>query len=89
VIYTVLGIGAVERSWGDVNQRKSSKCAHLCIEYVEHQSVIFGAASSHKNAGTAEGVKTPHMTWASGSLALILRSSIILCHQYEYSVDGC
>jgi hypothetical protein len=60
----VLGIGAAERSWGDATQLKSDKCAHLCIDYVEHQVVICGTASLHearvihKNAQKVEGVDT-------------------------------
>jgi hypothetical protein len=63
----VIGIGAAERSWGDVKQLKSDKRAHLCIEYVERQGVIFGAASLHearvirKNAETVEGVDTTYL----------------------------
>jgi hypothetical protein len=67
VIYEVLGIGAAERSWGDVKQLKSDKRAHLCIESVEHQSVIFGTESLHearlirKNAETVEDVDTTYL----------------------------
>jgi hypothetical protein len=45
----VLGIGAAESYWGDVKQLKSDKRAHLCIEYVERQSVIFGTSSKNSN----------------------------------------
>jgi hypothetical protein len=58
----MIRIEAAERSWGDVKQLKSDNRAHLCIESVECQSVIFGASSLqeerviHKNAKTVEGV---------------------------------
>jgi hypothetical protein len=63
----VIGIGADERSWGDVKQLKSDKCAHLCIKYVDRQSVIFGAASLHEarvifnNAEKVKGVDTTYL----------------------------
>jgi hypothetical protein len=44
----VLGIGAAERSWGDVKQLKTYKRSHLVVEAIEQQSIIFGAASMHK-----------------------------------------
>jgi hypothetical protein len=44
----VLGIGAANRSWSDVLQPKTDKRSHLSVDAVEHQSIIFGAASIHK-----------------------------------------
>jgi hypothetical protein len=67
VTYNVLGIGADEHSWRAVKQLKSDNRAHLCIEYVERQSVIFGAASLHdsraicKNAEAVESMDTSNL----------------------------
>jgi hypothetical protein len=44
----VLGIGAAERSWGDVKQLKTDKRSHLSVDAIEQQSIIFEAASMHK-----------------------------------------
>jgi hypothetical protein len=63
----VIGIGAAECSWGDVKQLKSENCAHLRIESVELQSVIFStsllheARVIHKNAETMEGLDTTYL----------------------------
>jgi hypothetical protein len=57
----VLGIGAAERSWGDVKQLKTDKRSHLSVEAVEQQSIIFGAASMHKaRIGREEAEKLDH-----------------------------
>jgi hypothetical protein len=45
----VLGIGAAERSWGDVKQLKTDKRSHLSVEDIEQHNIIFGAASMHKS----------------------------------------
>jgi hypothetical protein len=57
----VLGIGAAERSWGDVKQLMTDKRSHLSVEAVEQQSIIFGAASMHKaRIGREEAEKLDH-----------------------------
>jgi hypothetical protein len=67
VTSNVLGIGCDERSWRDAKQLKSDQRAHLCIESVERQSVIFGTVPLHearvicKNAETVEVVDTTYL----------------------------
>jgi hypothetical protein len=39
----ILGIGAAERSWGDVKHLKTNKRSHLSGEKVKKQATIFGA----------------------------------------------
>jgi hypothetical protein len=57
----VLGIGAAERSWGDVKQLKTDKRSHLSVESIEQQSIIFGAVSMHKaRIGREEAEKLDH-----------------------------
>jgi hypothetical protein len=57
----VLGIGAAERSWGDIKQLETDKRSHLSVEAVEQHSIIFGAASTHKaRIGWEEAEKLDH-----------------------------
>ena len=39
-----LGIGAAERSWGDVKEIKSGERSHLSTKSVEMQSIVYTAA---------------------------------------------
>jgi hypothetical protein len=57
----VLGIGAAERSWGDVKQLKTDKRSHFSVEAVEQHIIIFGAASMHiARIGREEAEKIDH-----------------------------
>jgi len=38
----ILGIGSVERNWGEVKHLKADKCSHLSAEQVKKQATIFG-----------------------------------------------
>ena len=59
----VLGIGAAERSWGDVKHIKLGKRSHLGVESTEKRAVLYTTARINESRIKQEAMKKNDAPW--------------------------